>query len=259
MAGPRVAGTGPGTGAPLVPPARARASPRSDPVECDAGRGQLTIAECRPSWRNDTGTEWTRFPIARLRYTTAARQWSLYWRDRNLRFHRYDQLQLLCLVTGVVNEHEQRGARRRSVRPTVQGRPGPPATWMQVAVACGRIPANLQTASRWGDEEGRGERAPSRRSARLGGRLLAVRCCQLNEQSAAVDAAPLPRDLQAPGSVWLRRAVSDASASTVSAAARAWPVMTAPGGLGDGSGQPGPDPRRARSRALSRLSAMPWA
>jgi hypothetical protein len=61
-------------------------------VEYDAGRGQLTIVECRPPWRNDMGTEWTRFPIARLRYTTAARRWSLYWRDRNLRFHRYDQL-----------------------------------------------------------------------------------------------------------------------------------------------------------------------
>jgi Protein of unknown function (DUF3024) len=32
------------------------------------------------------------FPIARLRYTRAAKRWSLYWRDRNPRFHRYDQL-----------------------------------------------------------------------------------------------------------------------------------------------------------------------
>ena len=61
-------------------------------VECDAGAGHLTIVECRPPWRNDMGAEWTRFPIARLRYTKAAKRWSLYWRDRNLRFHRYDQL-----------------------------------------------------------------------------------------------------------------------------------------------------------------------
>ncbi|WP_222850177.1 DUF3024 domain-containing protein [Allosaccharopolyspora coralli] len=26
----------------------------------------------------------------RLRYTRATRQWSLYWRDRNLAFHTYD-------------------------------------------------------------------------------------------------------------------------------------------------------------------------
>jgi len=31
-----------------------------------------------------------RFPIARLRYTKTKRQWSLYWRDRNLRFHLYE-------------------------------------------------------------------------------------------------------------------------------------------------------------------------
>jgi Protein of unknown function (DUF3024) len=31
-------------------------------------------------------------PIARLRHTQATRTWSLYWRDRNLRFHLYNQL-----------------------------------------------------------------------------------------------------------------------------------------------------------------------
>jgi hypothetical protein len=49
-----------------------------------------TILECRPPWRPDFGTEWTRFPIARLRYTKTRNEWSLYWRDRNLRFHLYD-------------------------------------------------------------------------------------------------------------------------------------------------------------------------
>jgi hypothetical protein len=34
--------------------------------------------------------EWTSFPIARLRYTAADKSWTLYWRDRNLRFHLYD-------------------------------------------------------------------------------------------------------------------------------------------------------------------------
>jgi hypothetical protein len=61
-------------------------------VECDAGPGHLTIVESRPPWRKDMGPDWARFPIARLRYTKAAKHWSQYWRDRNLRFHRYDQL-----------------------------------------------------------------------------------------------------------------------------------------------------------------------
>ena len=50
----------------------------------------LTIMDCRAPWREDTGTDWTRFPIARLRYTKATMHWSLYWRDRHLRFHLYD-------------------------------------------------------------------------------------------------------------------------------------------------------------------------
>ena len=36
--------------------------------------------------------EWTRFPIARLSYTKKTGLWTLYWRDRNLKFHRYQFL-----------------------------------------------------------------------------------------------------------------------------------------------------------------------
>lgn len=61
-------------------------------VECDVAVRHLTILECRPPWRDDLGPEWTRFPIVRLRYTKAHRRWSLYWRDRNLRFHAYDRV-----------------------------------------------------------------------------------------------------------------------------------------------------------------------
>jgi hypothetical protein len=31
-------------------------------------------------------------PIARLRYTAAEKTWTLYWRNRNLRFHTYEPL-----------------------------------------------------------------------------------------------------------------------------------------------------------------------
>jgi len=61
-------------------------------VECDIGSRQLTIVECRPPWGQGIGPEWTRLPIARLRYTQATNTWTLYWRDRNLRFHRSDQI-----------------------------------------------------------------------------------------------------------------------------------------------------------------------
>ena len=61
-------------------------------VEVDVAPRHLTIVECRPPWRPEAGPEWTRFPIARLRYTKTSRRWSLLWRDRHLRFHAYDRL-----------------------------------------------------------------------------------------------------------------------------------------------------------------------
>lgn len=57
-------------------------------VEADVEPRHVTIAEVRPPW--DGRGEHTRFPIARLRYTAATGLWSLYWRDRNLKFHEHD-------------------------------------------------------------------------------------------------------------------------------------------------------------------------
>ncbi len=59
-------------------------------LEVDVTERTVTIVECRPPWRPEYGPEWTRFPIARLRYTESGNRWSLYWRDRNLKFHEYD-------------------------------------------------------------------------------------------------------------------------------------------------------------------------
>ena len=61
-------------------------------VECDVAPGHLTICECRPPWREDFGPDWTRFPIARLHYTKTTGLWTLYWRDRNQKYHRYEPL-----------------------------------------------------------------------------------------------------------------------------------------------------------------------
>jgi hypothetical protein len=61
-------------------------------IEADLAERSVTIVECRPPWRAGVGAEWTRFPIARLRYTRSTGLWSLYWRDRNLRFHEYDRV-----------------------------------------------------------------------------------------------------------------------------------------------------------------------
>ncbi|MDP9340673.1 MAG: DUF3024 domain-containing protein [Actinomycetota bacterium] len=50
----------------------------------------ITIFECRPPWRPDFGPEWTRMPIAQLRYNPGASLWTLYRADRNSRWHVYE-------------------------------------------------------------------------------------------------------------------------------------------------------------------------
>jgi len=56
-------------------------------VEADVADRYVDIVEVRPPW--DGVGEHTRFPIARLRYPKATGQWTIYWRDRNLKFHEY--------------------------------------------------------------------------------------------------------------------------------------------------------------------------
>jgi hypothetical protein len=73
-------------------------------VECQVAPRHLTIVERRAPWREDSGPEWTSFPIARLRYTAAGNSWTLYWRDRNLRFHIYNQLAPSNRVDDLLNE-----------------------------------------------------------------------------------------------------------------------------------------------------------
>jgi hypothetical protein len=52
----------------------------------------VTIVECRPPWRADLGPDWSRFPVAQLRHDPARIEWTLDWRDRNLRWQRYDRI-----------------------------------------------------------------------------------------------------------------------------------------------------------------------
>lgn len=60
-------------------------------VEADVEPRHVTIVEVRPPW--DGVGDPTRMPIARLRWTQSRTEWSLYWRDRNLKFHTYDRAQ----------------------------------------------------------------------------------------------------------------------------------------------------------------------
>ncbi len=76
-------------------------------VECQAAQRHITIVERRAPWHEDFGPEWTSWPIARLRYIIADRSWTLYWRDRNLRFHVYDLLAPSDRVEDLLTEIER--------------------------------------------------------------------------------------------------------------------------------------------------------
>ena len=55
--------------------------------ECKIAPQHLTIVEQRVPWRPGFEPEWTSCPIVRLRSTATTKSWTMYWRDRNLRFH----------------------------------------------------------------------------------------------------------------------------------------------------------------------------
>ena len=59
-------------------------------LEADISPTAVTVVECRAPWREDYGPDWTRRGIARLRYVAKHRHWTLYWSDRNQRWHHYD-------------------------------------------------------------------------------------------------------------------------------------------------------------------------
>jgi hypothetical protein len=59
-------------------------------IEFDVRGKNISLFECRPPWRPDFGPEWTRQPIAQLRYEPDADHWRLYYADRNSRWHHYD-------------------------------------------------------------------------------------------------------------------------------------------------------------------------
>jgi hypothetical protein len=73
-------------------------------VDCEVGPRGLTILERRPPWNAGAGADWSSLPVARLMYAKSSKLWSLHWRDRNLRFHRYDQLEPAATVAPLLAE-----------------------------------------------------------------------------------------------------------------------------------------------------------
>ena len=73
-------------------------------IEMDVDQRAVTILECRPPWSDQLPPEWSRHPVARVRYTKSTGLWTLYWPDRNGRFHRYDEVEPTTTLADLLAE-----------------------------------------------------------------------------------------------------------------------------------------------------------
>lgn len=73
-------------------------------IELDTDSHAVVIFECRPPWRPDLGPDWTRRPVARLRYTQKRGGWTLYWFRSNGRHQRYDDVAPDADLTVLIEE-----------------------------------------------------------------------------------------------------------------------------------------------------------
>jgi hypothetical protein len=73
-------------------------------VECSARGRAITIAELRPQWNPDVGSEWSEVKVAQLRYDEGPAAWSLFCSDRNGRWWEYDEVGPTKEVGRLLNE-----------------------------------------------------------------------------------------------------------------------------------------------------------
>jgi hypothetical protein len=73
-------------------------------VEIEQERQAVNIIECRPPWREDYGPEWSRLPIARLRYVATKSLWTLYYHRHTGRWERYPLLGPSRRLADLLNE-----------------------------------------------------------------------------------------------------------------------------------------------------------
>jgi Protein of unknown function (DUF3024) len=74
-------------------------------LECSRRGNAITIVERRHPWNPELiGDEWTTMKIAQLRHDPASKTWSLYCRDSNDRWWRYDDIAPSASVDALLAE-----------------------------------------------------------------------------------------------------------------------------------------------------------
>jgi hypothetical protein len=63
---------------------------------------KITIIEERPPWTGEG--PWTKMAIAQVRFNEEQENWTLYWRDRNEKWHLYTEITPVKNVEEIINE-----------------------------------------------------------------------------------------------------------------------------------------------------------
>jgi Protein of unknown function (DUF3024) len=61
-------------------------------LEFEVRANAFAIIERRAPWQPEYGPEWSSLKVAQLRYDPDTATWSLYYRDRNERWHPYPRI-----------------------------------------------------------------------------------------------------------------------------------------------------------------------
>jgi hypothetical protein len=76
-------------------------------IECEVSGRDLTVVERHPASDPSMGPEWSRSPVARLRYLTSRGVWRLYWHGSDDSWHEYPDLPFARTVDELLDEIEQ--------------------------------------------------------------------------------------------------------------------------------------------------------
>lgn len=73
-------------------------------LEVDVRGSAVTMLDCRPPWHPDMGAEWSRVKVAQFRFDEPSKTWSLFWSDRNGRWHLYEDVDPSTNIGALLDE-----------------------------------------------------------------------------------------------------------------------------------------------------------
>lgn len=67
----------------------------------------ITIYDARPPWDPAMGPDWAQVTVAQFRFDASHGLWSLYWADRNSRWHLYEDVEPSSNIVDLLEEVDE--------------------------------------------------------------------------------------------------------------------------------------------------------